>query len=639
MADLGNEILEFLMNPPEEKADKPKDEEKKNDDWEEQLRKYLKKKQLGEQEIEKAVDQERTRRRKAAAEERRKEELETAREVAKYSDDADTKRQAKQKVFAMELQDSLTNALSAGLNAFNGLYDKITASAEMYGNLLGQIETRLLGSGKTYASVADMVSRAFAVSPFFSMEQVMKKTAEVISSGISYNVELRAALDVMSDKIASTFDAFDSSLVRLIKIQQQDSTQARLGMENMLNQFFNTQYRDTSYLNQLSKTVTASLLEAEATMGRNQASEFEYAAQMWLGSMSSVGVSDATVQKLAEGLGYLGSGNISGLNGNSQLEQLLVASANRGGGRSYGDILTNGATVEDINSIMTGLSSLVSEISNSGNIVALNQYAQVFGLTMSDLTSVLNLTNEDIGKITQSMLSYEDALKNFDKQSSFKSLYSRTSDQEIMDNLLSNLIGNAGQQISSSAGGYFAWKMAGMVNDFLDGMESGVDIQPFGVGTHLNLSLGDITKSITVMAGLASGLGTILTGISSLGGVNMSAFENVETVSRGGTGLSLIRSGTARSETTYQGDTSESSIYKTSNAAANTTASQMTDEDIDEEKENMKKTQESMNKIGDNVQYIVELLNVYGIVIRGRAGESPIQELWSDSGAGGFVNI
>ena len=587
-----------------------------------------------EKKVNDQLDKDRKKLEKASRRERQQQAIADLEEISKKSLDADERRAAKMKLSMEKIaDDAFSGAAKSLLNVSNSLYDKITKSAEFYGDLLGQMETRLLGSGKTYSSVADMITKTFAVSPFFSMENAMKKTSEFIEKGIAYNVEVRASMAVLSEKVASTFDAFDSTLLRTIKLQQADSTAARLGMENMLNRFLNEQFQDTSYLSNLSDSVASALIEAESRMSTQDAVGYEYAVQKWLGSISSVGASDNLVTKLAQGFGYLGSGDISSLNANSELETLLVSMANRGSGRSYGDILTNGMSVSDVSSLMIGLRDLVSEIEQSGNIVALNQYAKVFGMTVSDLTSILNLEAKDISAIANDMMDYNGALANLKDQSSMKNLASRTSDQEIMDNLLNNLIGNAGQQISSSAGGYFAWKMAGMVNEFMDGIETGIDFSPFGVGGHLDLKIGDITRAVTVMGGLMSGLGTVISGINSITGINLDWDEigKVETITRGdASGLSTVKQGKFSSETTYVGNTDSSSIYATANATANQTATQVTDTDMDEEKEKTNRMQEAIERMDENLAFIAQMMNSTGIVIRGNVGSTKPVSFFND---------
>lgn len=101
----------------------------------------------------------------------------------------------------------------------------------------------------------------------------------MVKQGISYNVEQRAFLATISDKIADTFNATNSSLLRLVRIQQQDSTAARLGMESALTSFLNNMYETTEYMGSIMDGIKSSLEDAEALMGTEQAAQFEYQVQ------------------------------------------------------------------------------------------------------------------------------------------------------------------------------------------------------------------------------------------------------------------------------------------------------------------------------------------------------------------------
>ncbi len=83
----------------------------------------------------------------------------------------------------------------------------------------------------------------------------------------------------MSKKIANTFNVADSSLLRLVRLQQKDSTAARLGMESAITAFLNNMYENTEYLKGVADSVRASLLEAESLMTDVSAVEFEYQMQ------------------------------------------------------------------------------------------------------------------------------------------------------------------------------------------------------------------------------------------------------------------------------------------------------------------------------------------------------------------------
>jgi hypothetical protein len=101
----------------------------------------------------------------------------------------------------------------------------------------------------------------------------------MVSKGIAYNVEQRAFIETVKDKIATTFSAFDSTLLRLIRIQEKDSTAARLGMESALTSFLNNMYETTEYLSDVASSVRQQLEQAEALMNSEKAVAFEYQVQ------------------------------------------------------------------------------------------------------------------------------------------------------------------------------------------------------------------------------------------------------------------------------------------------------------------------------------------------------------------------
>ena len=90
---------------------------------------------------------------------------------------------------------------------------------------------------------------------------------------------LRAFLDTISEKIATTFEATDASLLKLVRIQQADSTAARLGMESALTAFLNNMYETTEYMTEAADSIRASIYEASALMTAEEATDFEYQVQ------------------------------------------------------------------------------------------------------------------------------------------------------------------------------------------------------------------------------------------------------------------------------------------------------------------------------------------------------------------------
>ena len=117
------------------------------------------------------------------------------------------------------------------------------------------------------------------ISPLVKQSELANKVSQMVGQGIAFNVEQRATLAVLKDKIATTFDAANGTLLRLVRIQQQDTTAARLGMESALTSFLNNMYETTEYMQSVAKSVRNSLQEAEALMGSKSAAAFEYQVQ------------------------------------------------------------------------------------------------------------------------------------------------------------------------------------------------------------------------------------------------------------------------------------------------------------------------------------------------------------------------
>ena len=118
-----------------------------------------------------------------------------------------------------------------------------------------------------------------AMSPLVKQADVVSNLKNLVSQGIAYNVEQRAFLDTVSDKIATTFEATDATLLKLVRIQQADTTAARLGMEAALTAFLNNMYETTEYMTQAANNIRASIYEASAVMGAAEATAFEYQVQ------------------------------------------------------------------------------------------------------------------------------------------------------------------------------------------------------------------------------------------------------------------------------------------------------------------------------------------------------------------------
>lgn len=525
---------------------------------------------------------------KKYAEDEAKLKEELAKRVEKYTEKlrkenfAQTKARLEDEYkYAITLQEKLANkakrtAISLGQNTLRIVGNSVQGIDKYlgaYADYMTGIEARLQGTGNSFSNITQTISGRIGASQYVKQTQVLQNLNELVKAGIGYNVELRAFLETVKDSIATTFSAFDSNLLRIIRLQQADSTAARLGIEATLTRFLNTYFKDTSYLTDVASTVRSNLFEAESQLGRNGSTAFDYVAQKWLGSLYSVGVSSGTISSLSQGLGFLGSGNISALSGNDALQRLLVA-ASSASGLNYGSLLTGGVNAQQANQLLQGIISVMANIAQSSNQVVKSQYANLFGISISDMTAVLNLTDR-VESIANSVLDYEGALSETEAQ--IQMIPSRMMLKTRIDNLFDNVMTKMGTNIANNAVEYTTWILADMVQ------KSGVDLSTTVLGTKVD-PLAVIKGGIAGLNIIAE-MGTIFAGLSGNNQLSLKNWGQTEVLHKGWgfTGLNFKTSGV--SETTgaqmFAGNT-ESAFYRQATLGAAESAEKlgMQQEDI-----------------------------------------------------------
>lgn len=432
---------------------------------------------------------------------------------------------------------------------------------------VGRINSRLQGSGLSWGSMTNLISSNLSINPFVKTESVIRKMIDATEAGIAYNVEQRAFLATISDKIASTFNAFDSNLLRLVRLQQADSTIARLGIEASLTKFLNSMYEDTSYLQGLSSQVAGAIIDANAQLGRNASAEFEYTVQKWLGSLSSLGMGDSTITNIAQGLNYLATGDVTSLSNNTSMQTLFAMSANRAG-LNYATLLTNGLNASDTNKLLESMITYLKEIAeNSDNQVVKNAYGNVLGMSLSDFRSITNLSQSDISTIAGNNLSYDNLVNEVNNQLSFFNLMSRSNISEMLNTSYHNALFGMASDFTNNPALYVMRQML----MFLSGQETDINI-PFvnaaGFGLDLNTSVMGLAR---MALGITQGLslaGNILQGLTSRGGLDLNSWNAKETTSRGDIGnlLSTVIGGSSTS--TYISNSNQTDIKNQSLAQA-----------------------------------------------------------------------
>lgn len=417
------------------------------------------------------------------------------------------------------------------------------------------IDARLQGSEKNYDDVMDKISSNLSMSPYVKTQKVIENMRTAVDQGIAYNVEQRAFLATISDKIANTFDAFDSNLTRLIRLQQADTTAARLGMEASLTKFFNNMFQDTSYLSDMYDSVSAAIIDANASLTRDQSAEFEYIVQKWLGSLGSLGMSNETITNIASGLNYIATGDVTSLSSNNQLQTLFAMSASKAG-LEYSDLLLNGLNADNTNALLESMVTYLKEIAeNSDSQVVRSAYGDIFNMSLSDMKAITNLSSGDIASISSNMLSYSGM--NSELSNQLQLVSQRTSLSEKLSNIYDNAIFGVAEDMASNPA---TWAMTKML-DFMksQNLESAI---PFvnirGFGIDLNTAVQDILRLGVGGSQAWHLINNILDGLHSRGGLKLDSWGATEYTSRG--------SGTSFSTGSTFGDISGSTYVSTSSS-------------------------------------------------------------------------
>lgn len=468
------------------------------------------------------------------------------------------------------------------------------------------VDTRLQGStkatkeGSYWSQMSESLTTVAGVSPLVKQADVATNLKSMISSGIAFNVEQRAFLATIKDKIADTFDATNGTLLRLIRIQQQDSTASRLGMESAITAFLNNMYENTEYLQSIATEVRSNIEEASALMSATDAVGFEYQVQKWMGSLYSAGFSKTS--NISSALGKLAAGDISGLTGDAT-GNLMIMAANQAG-LPLGEILAEGLDESNTNKLMQAMVNYLGGIYNDskGSLVVQQQMANVYGLAASDLKAASTVM-KDVKAISGSSLNYDQGLGRLTDMAN--TMASRISQGELMETVFDNLKYTMASGIASSTALYGIWSGTKLLD-----MIGGISIPALsylGTGVDLNTTVSDLIKvgALGTSAGLGIGkiaaAGNLLNNFSGSGMLNALGIGTTATVSRGSGDIGLTRSGVTTSNSTTLG--SDSSL-----AGDKALADSQNDANQQLKVKEQESTEVTISTVNSNVVEILSLL-------------------------------
>jgi len=368
------------------------------------------------------------------------------------------------------------------------------------------IDTRLQGlNGKKWEDINEDIKLYAGTSAIVKQSALAGRVQEFVGKGIAFNVEQRAILQELSGKIATTFDAANGTLLRLVRIQQQDTTAGRLGMESALTSFLNNMYQTTEYMNSIATSIKGSLEEAMSLMTGENALSFEYQVQKWLGSMYSVGMSDNAVQGLGGVLGKLAAGQLDAITQGGQ-GNLVIMAANQAG-LSVSDMLNNGLNAQTTNDLMNSMVDYLAKIYQEAgeSKVVQQQMASIYGMTASDLKAAANLARSR-GSVSRNGLTYSGAMRQLQSMSS--SITERMSFGELMSNAFENFDYSMAEGIANNAGLFAVYKIANKLTDLTGGIDIGTPLVN-GSGMPVAINVADVMRTAALAGSLFGGMSTL----------------------------------------------------------------------------------------------------------------------------------
>ena len=413
--------------------------------------------------------------------------------------------------------DKAINLLSRISQATHNLNQTMVEGVVDIYSSMGRMEARLYGSDKSFASIISDIKTTVGVNSLVTQRDVLTSLEELVDNGITYNVEQRALLGSLSDNLVANFDVMSDSLTRLIRLQQQDNTQAYIGSESLLTNFLNTNFNDTSYLNGLYSSVYDAIIDGMSTLNADQASQFNYNVQKWLGALYSVGLSSSAVNMIAQAMNDIATGNLD-----SQSQTLLALAAQRSG-VSYASYLTTGVTGDSVNKLLQSMVEYLQSIAtNTDSNVVKKQFANLFGLTMSDWTAISNLSTTDIGTIANNTINLATATQETEKLLS-ETLLERIHSSTKINNLMENVKYSYGAGIANDETAYMEYvgsNLAMTIGDSLGSMMGKIVSVTENSNQQKLLKIGLDSLSEALGADAGSSILSLLTGSDSvLGGI------------------------------------------------------------------------------------------------------------------------
>ena len=379
--------------------------------------------------------------------------------------------------------------LLSSLGAIGNALDKfVDGAAQFIAANKGQMNAALYGYGGIQTDWYDYFSdrsSALATSMMISQQDYLGNIKQLATQGIARDVEVSALLTTIADKTIPSFSATEGYLRRLWLLGEEESAQKYFGLESIIQASLNEQFGESSYLNQLFDSVNSTLMDSMNQLANSDKFSYLSSTQSWMSALYEQGVDSGTITKLANAINNLGSGNIAGMSGDAGMQKLLLLSMDKAG-QDYAQLMQEGLTDVAVNSIMSSMTAYLKELANTTgkNNVLESAYANMFGLSMTDMYALSNFVTPQIAQVSD-QTALDEVRTRLDVLGQGDTYISGS---EKINNLLNNIQFDFGNELASNQITYFGWKGGQLISE---------------IGSALALTNPGASKTLTTLGGAA----------------------------------------------------------------------------------------------------------------------------------------
>lgn len=311
-------------------------------------------------------------------------------------------------------------------------------------------------------------------SMLISFEDYLSNIKNLATQGIGSGVEIAALLSTVAEKTVPQFNASSSYLRRLVLLGEKAATQRYFGLESIIQKTLNSQFGESSYLNQLFESVNANLQDAITNLSDKLGSDNQYkfltSAQTWLGSLYEQGVDSQTITRISNVINALGSGNISAMASDAGMQKLMLLAMDQAN-IDYATLLQKGFTTYDVDTLLYNMVEYlhnVSSTTNANNVLE-SAYANLFGLSMTDMYAFRKINPNSIKPMNVSSSAQVEAETKNRLGMIESGIYTPLS--EKIDNLFDNIKFDFSSKLAYGSnyamlkGGKFAYNLADSIDD------------------------------------------------------------------------------------------------------------------------------------------------------------------------------